>query len=208
MIWRGALLKVLQYLGIKSIRLLPIAAKAQMGPLGIRHTHLANQSTILMRPVWSGRWTSRMTQHMGLTVGNLRTCFANVPTIAFITSSQIVLSFPNNKGYFNKDSITKFRINCRPQYPNRTFQTSSFYIANYYLPISSSYAIKDLDTNEFVVDFDDVYTRVSADSEGNYFKVFMNGLEPERYYCILVKTVLNGETQILDDNYYFKVKNG
>jgi len=129
-------------------------------------------------------------------------------TVGFITSSNMILSFPNNKGFFNKDSITKFRLNCRPQYPNRTFQTSSFYIQNNYLPLSSSYAIKDLDTNEFVIDFDDVYTKISADSEGNYFKVFMNGLEPERNYCILVKTVLNGETQILDDNYYFKVKNG
>lgn len=129
-------------------------------------------------------------------------------TVGFITSSQMVLSFPNNKGFFQQNSIVKFRINCRPQYPNRTFQTSSFYIANNYLPLSSSYAIKDLDTNEFVVDFDDVYTKISADSDGNYFKVFMSGLEPERYYCILVKTVLNGETQILDDNYYFKVVNG
>jgi len=129
-------------------------------------------------------------------------------TQGFITSSNMVLSFPNNKGEFNQDSIIKFRIDVRPQYPNRTFQTSSFYTANYYLPLSSSYAIKDLDTNEFVIDFDDVYTKISADSEGNYFKVFMNGLEPERFYKILVKTVLNGETQINDDEYYFKVING
>ena len=129
-------------------------------------------------------------------------------TVGFITSSQMVLSFPNNKGFFNKDSITKFRINCRPQYPTRTFQTSSFYISNNYLPLSSSYAIKDLDTNEFVIDFDDVYTKISADSEGNYFKVFMNGLEPLRYYKILVKTIINGETIIYDDSYYFKVING
>jgi hypothetical protein len=129
-------------------------------------------------------------------------------TVGFISSSQMVLSFPNNKGEYQQNSVTKFRINCRPQFPNRTFQTSSFYISNNYLPLSSSYAIKDLDTNEFVVDFDDVYTKISADSEGNYFKVWMSGLEPERYYTILVKTVLNGETQIIDDSYYFKVING
>jgi len=129
-------------------------------------------------------------------------------TQGFITSSNMVLSFPNNKGEFNQDSIIKFRIDVRPQYPNRTFQTSSFYTANYYLPLSSSYAIKDLDTNEFVIDFDDVYTKISADSEGNYFRVFMNGLEPERFYCILVKTILNGETMIQNNEYYFKVING
>jgi hypothetical protein len=34
----------------------------------------------------------------------------------------------------------------------------------------------------------------------------MNGFEPERYYQLLLKTVLdNGETIIFDENYYFKV---
>lgn len=129
-------------------------------------------------------------------------------TIGFITSSLMVLSFPNNKGIFNQNSVQKFRLNCRPQYPTRTFQTSSFYTGNNYIPLSSSYAIKDLDTNEFVVDFDDIYTKISADSEGNYFKIYMSGLEPERNYSLLVKTVLNGETIINDDDYYFKVING
>lgn len=128
--------------------------------------------------------------------------------ISFITSSQVVITLPNNKGFFNQGSIEVFRLDVRPQYPPRTFQTSSFYIKNYYLPTSSYYALKDLDTNEFVVDFDTTYTKISADDQGNYFKIFMDGLEPERYYKILVKTIINGETLILDDNYYFKVING
>jgi hypothetical protein len=36
----------------------------------------------------------------------------------------------------------------------------------------------------------------------------MNGLEPERYYQILVQTNVNGNTIIKDENYYFKVVNG
>ncbi len=126
----------------------------------------------------------------------------------FITSSAMVVSFPNNKGEYNQESVHKFRVNVRPQYPTRVYQTSSIYISNNYLPLSSSYAIKDLDTNEFVVDFDDVYTKLSADNQGNYFTVYMSGLEPERFYSILVKTVINNEIVILDDNYYFKVING
>jgi hypothetical protein len=96
----------------------------------------------------------------------------------------------------------------RPQYPVRVFQTSSLYVTNYYLPTSSYYAIKDLDTNEFVIDFDETYTKISADSEGNYFKIFMNGLQPERYYTILIKTNIDGETLIIDNDNYFKVING
>jgi hypothetical protein len=36
----------------------------------------------------------------------------------------------------------------------------------------------------------------------------MSGLEPERYYKILIKTIIKGSTIISDDNYYFKVVNG
>lgn len=100
------------------------------------------------------------------------------------------------------------RINCRPQFPTRVFQTSSLYTTNHYLPSSSFYAVKDLDTNEFVIDFDDTYTKISADDKSSYFVLYMNGLEPERYYQILIKTTIDGSTLILDDNFYFKVKNG
>jgi hypothetical protein len=36
----------------------------------------------------------------------------------------------------------------------------------------------------------------------------MNGLEPERYYKILIQTTISGSTIIKDDNYYFKIVNG
>ncbi len=129
-------------------------------------------------------------------------------TNTIIDTTQMVASLGNNPGTFNRGSIEKFRINCRPQFPERVFQTASLYSINHYLPTSSFYAIKDLDTNEFVIDFNTDYTQISADSESSYFTLYMNGLEPERYYQILIKTILGGETLILNDNYYFKVING
>jgi hypothetical protein len=59
-----------------------------------------------------------------------------------------------------------------------------------------------------VIDFDTNYTQISADSTSNYFDIYMNGLQPERYYKILIKTTINGSTIILDNNYYFKIING
>ena len=38
--------------------------------------------------------------------------------------------------------------------------------------------------------FDDNYTQISSDANGNYFDVYMSGLEPERYYSILIKLIL------------------
>jgi hypothetical protein len=127
---------------------------------------------------------------------------------SIITTADIKLSLTENPGTFYPDSVNRFYINVSPLYPTRTFQTSSLYTNLNYLPTSSYYAIKDLATNEFIINFDDNYTQISSDLNGNYFTVYMSGLEPERYYKILIKTIINGSTLILDDNYYFKIING
>jgi hypothetical protein len=59
-----------------------------------------------------------------------------------------------------------------------------------------------------VIDFDNQYTQISADSDSSYFTIYMNGLQPERYYKILIKTTVGGSTIVLDNNYYFKIVNG
>jgi hypothetical protein len=129
-------------------------------------------------------------------------------TNTIISSSRLVATLGHNGGYYRLGGVEKIRINSRPQYPQKTFQTASAYTINYYLPTSSYYAIKDLDTNEFVIDFDTNYTQISTDNESSYFTLYMSGLEPERYYQVLIKTIIGNETLILDDNYYFKVING
>ena len=129
-------------------------------------------------------------------------------TQTIINTADLIATLPNNAGTFNPGSIQRFRVNVRPQFPPRVFSTSSFYTTNYYLPTASFWSIKDLDTNEVVIDFDSTYTKISADSNSSYFDVYMDGLEPERYYQILMKTTLGGTTKILDDKYYFKVING
>jgi hypothetical protein len=125
-----------------------------------------------------------------------------------INNTDVYVSLANNPGVFNKDSIANFRLNVREEFPTRTFQTSSLYTSNKYLNSGSLYAIKDLDTNEFIIDFDPEFTKISCDNKGNYFNINMNGLEPERYYKILIKININGNVIIKDNNYYFKVING
>ena len=129
-------------------------------------------------------------------------------TLTEINTSDVFIGLDSNPGLFYSESINRFRLNVRPEFPVRTFQTSSVYTDNYALPTSSYYAIKDLDTNEFVVDFDDNFTKISCDNSSNYFDIYMNGLEPERYYKILIKTTINGVVIVKDEDYYFKVING
>ncbi len=42
----------------------------------------------------------------------------------------------------------------------------------------------------------------------SYFDLRMNGLEPERYYTILIQTTIGSSTIVYNDQYSFKVING
>ena len=126
-----------------------------------------------------------------------------------IGTPEAFMSVYNNVGTYYSQSVERFRIAAIPKYPDVVFQTASLYTTNFYLPKGvSTYAIKDTDTNEFVIPFDETYTQISADSTSSYFDVYMNGLEPERYYTILIKTVLDSTTQVFDEDILFKVVNG
>jgi len=119
------------------------------------------------------------------------------------------VSIYNNLGTYYSESIPRLRFAAMPKYPDRAFLTASLYTTNYFLPESQSlYAIKDTETNEFVIDFDPEYTRISADDTSSYFDLYCNGLEPERYYTILVKTSISGEVKVFDENIMFKVAKG
>jgi len=129
----------------------------------------------------------------------------NTGSLSVVTSPSIVATLANNQSEYQQDSIQRFRVSIRDKYPARAFQATSVYLVNKALPTSSYYQIKDLDTEEIVVDYDTTFTKISCDPTGMYFDVYMNGLEPERYYQILIKTTIAGTTLVLDDNYYFKV---
>ena len=128
---------------------------------------------------------------------------------SILGTPEAFMSVYNNNGTYYSESVERFRIAAIPKYPDVVFQTASLYTTNYYLPNDSSlYAIKDTDTNEFVIPFDNDYTKISADSTSSYFDVYMNGLEPERYYTILIKTIVDGTTHVFDQDIMFKVVNG
>lgn len=122
-----------------------------------------------------------------------------------INQDNIYISLQDNPGTFRQGSINTFRLNVRPKYPTRVFQIAPLYTNNFYLPTGSYYAVQDVDTNEYIIDFDDTFTQISADDQTSYFTLYMNGLEPERYYKILIKTVVKENTYIFDENYYFKI---
>ena len=124
-----------------------------------------------------------------------------------IQTTDLYVALDSNPGLFYSESVNRFRLNVRPDFPVRKFLTKSIDTQNHYLPAGSLYSVKDLDTNETLIEFDPIFTKISCDSQSNYFDIYMNGLQPERYYKILIQTEISGSTIVKDDNYYFKVIN-
>ena len=126
-----------------------------------------------------------------------------------VTDPTCIVGIKNAKDRYTDEGKYRFRLNVRPKYPTRTFVTSSNYTTQYYLPTASYWGLRDENTEEMVVDFDTTYTKISSDNTSNYFDVYMNGLQPERHYRLLIKTTIDGSTSVLDNGVTFKVvRNG
>lgn len=130
----------------------------------------------------------------------------NTSSMPILNTNNVVTSILNNGGEFATDDVIQMRVACRPQYPSQIFTTASIYSIGNYLPITSYWRIRDVDTNLIVVDFDYNFTKISADGIGNYFILYMNALEPERYYKVEIKMILSGSSQIFQDQYFFKTR--
>ena len=121
------------------------------------------------------------------------------------TNGELNVSLYRNKKEYNQNDEALIRLHVRDKYPTRQFTSSSNYLNSGYFTTSSYYSIRDAHTEEAIIPFDDDFTKLSADDEGMYFKLYMKGLQPERYYRILFKHTNNDGTEIFDDNYHFKV---
>lgn len=129
----------------------------------------------------------------------------NTGSTPTIPNEEINIAVSNNKNIFYDNEYVKFRVYAREKYPQRVYATSTLYKYNKLLPTASYYSIIDLQSNLKVVEFDNVATKLSADVTSSYFRMYMNGLEPDRYYKIQIKSIIDGGTYIFDDDYYFKV---
>lgn len=133
----------------------------------------------------------------------------NTGSLSILSNSTSIINLTNNKGKYADVGTQRFRISARPKYPVRSFTTTSAYLTNYALPSASYWGLRDENTEEMIVDFDTKFTKISCDSNGAFFDVYMDGLQPERYYRILVKTTLDGSTTVVDNQNIFKVvRNG
>jgi|TARA_R100001463_G_scaffold25126_4_gene59654 hypothetical protein len=118
--------------------------------------------------------------------------------------------FQNLRPEYKEGSIVKLRVVGRELYPTTAFATTPAELDIKYLPSASAfYSIKDASTEEVIVPFG-TGSKISCDTTGNYFNLWMNGLQAERNYRFCVKVVsgsgtLDEQINYYDDNYEFRV---
>jgi hypothetical protein len=113
--------------------------------------------------------------------------------------------YTNLKPEYKDTEIVKLRIYTRDKYPQKSptnlFPTQTVKR----LPQTTYYAIRDAATDEYIIPYDNIYTKVSCDNTSNYIYIDMNGLMPERYYRLEFKIVDGFTEQYVNDEIYFKV---
>jgi len=131
----------------------------------------------------------------------------NTGSLSVVGNSNTIVTLGNNTGIFKNDTGKyMMKINAREKYPARQFTDTSVYLVNKALPQTSYWALQDVKTEEMVIDFDTTYTKISCSPVGSFFNIYMNGLEPERYYKVLIRVDLpTSESIDIDGNNIFKI---
>jgi hypothetical protein len=116
-----------------------------------------------------------------------------------------VVDMKNLAKEYKHGSILRMDVTSRKRYPQKTFTNKlSDYLTPYYLPSSSFYSIKDAETEESILPYDE-YTRLSFDSYGNYFMLDTTGLPQERYYKVEIRSEQSGSIMTYSIPTAFKI---
>jgi hypothetical protein len=115
------------------------------------------------------------------------------------------VTYTSVKPTYKDTEIAKIRIYGRDRFPQKS-PTNLFPVQTVkYLPQTTYYTVLDAATDETIIPYDDIYTKISCDSTSNFIYLDLNGFMPERYYRLELKVVNGIEEQYITDQIYFKV---
>ena len=121
-----------------------------------------------------------------------------------LTSEEIKVGIRNFKKEYKVNTTPKLRVVGRDLYPIKTFSATAQYAISKFLPTTSYYQILDYHSNDVIVPYSE-YTKLSCDSDGNYFNLNLTNWEVDRVYKIEFKVVIDGAPQFFDEDYTFSV---
>ena len=121
-----------------------------------------------------------------------------------LTSENIKVGIKNFKKEYKVNTTPKLRVVGRDLYPIKTFSATAQYGISKFLPTTSYYQIRDYHSNDIIVPFSN-YTKLSCDSNGNYFNLNLSNWEVDRVYKIEFKVTIDGVDNFFDEDYTFSV---
>lgn len=121
-----------------------------------------------------------------------------------LTAEEIKVGIRNFKKEYKVNTTPKLRVVGRELYPTKTFSSTAQYAISKFLPTTSYYQISDYHSDDVIVPFSN-YTKLSCDSDGNYFNLNLSNWEVDRVYKIEFKITISGVDYFFDDDYTFSV---
>ena len=119
-------------------------------------------------------------------------------------TEDITINCKRLKKQYKVNSTPTIEVFARELYPAKTFSNTFAYNDAAYLPTSSFYQVRDLNSNDIIIPFSD-YSKLSCNSNGNYFKINLTNFEVNREYKIEFKIERSGSIQYFDDDLTFEV---
>jgi hypothetical protein len=127
-----------------------------------------------------------------------------VPTNGSLADNEYKVIVTSLKTKYEVNSVVKVRVKGRDMYPLKTFGTTFEYDQTKYLPTTSYYQLEDYKTGDIIFPFGE-YTKISCDSESNYFKMDLTTLPINRTYKLKIKVIEDGVTTVIDDKMIFEI---
>ena len=122
----------------------------------------------------------------------------SVGSLTPLTADDIHVTFKRLKTRYKRGSKPEIRVFGREKYPLKTYTNQYSYTDVKYLPSTTYYQVKDAITGEVIIPFSD-YTKVSCDSNGNYFKLNLINWEYNREYYFEIKVDRSGVIEYFED---------
>ena len=119
-------------------------------------------------------------------------------------TEDITINCKRLKKQYKVNSTPTIEVFARELYPSKTFSNTFAYNDASYLPTSSFYQVRDLNSNDVIIPFSD-YSKLSCNSNGNYFKINLTNFEVNREYKIEFKVERNNSVEYFDDDLTFEV---
>ena len=125
-------------------------------------------------------------------------------SLSALTANDIKVGVTNLKKEYKVGSEVKLKIFGRELYPVKTFTNTFSYETVKYLPQTTYYQIKDINSDDIIIPFSD-YSKVSCDENGNYIKINFSNWEAGRAYKIEFKVDNDGDIQYFDNDTTFSL---